>query len=63
MASARRGCSQGRWLTKSQCFEAWLIRDGQRRSRNIDYFTLIRDGEGQWKIVNRSYTAKPVQGR
>lgn len=88
---------EGRWVTKSQSFEAWLavlraaprrapyqepvheftvhvddgqlafvradaylIRDGQRRSHNVDYFTLMRDGEGDWKFVNGSYTAKPI---
>jgi ketosteroid isomerase-like protein len=87
---------QGRWVTTSQSFEAWLaarraaprgapyqepvneftvhvadgqlafvradaylIREGQRRSHNIDYFTLIRDDEGNWKFVNGSYTTKP----
>jgi len=89
---------QGRWVSRSQSFEAWLaalraaprgapyqepvteftvhidegqlafvradaylVREGQRRSRNIDYFTLIRDEEGNWKFVNGSYTTRPVQ--
>jgi hypothetical protein len=38
---------------------ATVMRDGQARSRNIDYFTLMRDKTGQWKFVNGSYTAKP----
>jgi ketosteroid isomerase-like protein len=95
---ARAALRQGRWVTTSQSFEAWLadrraaprgapyqepvneftvhiadgqlafvradaylIREGQRRSHNIDYFTLIRDDEGNWKFVNGSYTTKPVQ--
>ena len=41
--------------------DARLMRNGQVRSRNIDYFTLLRDSTGQWKFVNGSYTAKPVQ--
>lgn len=41
--------------------DAYLIRDGQRRSHNVDYFTLIRDADGEWKFVNGSYTTKPVQ--
>ena len=40
--------------------DALLVRNGQPRSRNIDYFTLIRDADGQWKFVNGSYTSKPV---
>jgi ketosteroid isomerase-like protein len=89
---------QGRWVTASQSFDAWLatlraaprvapyqepvneftvhiadgqlafvradayvIREGRRRSHNIDYFTLIRDAKGEWKFVNGSYTTKPVQ--
>lgn len=39
--------------------EATLMREGQVRSRNVDYFTLLRDRQGAWKIVNGSYTAKP----
>lgn len=39
--------------------DAHLIRDGQVRSHNIDYFTLIRDSDGNWKFVNGSYTTKP----
>ncbi|MGD9903766.1 MAG: nuclear transport factor 2 family protein [Vicinamibacterales bacterium] len=90
----------GRWVTTSHSFEAWLaalraaprrapyqepvneftvhvadgqlafvradaylVRDGERRSHNIDYFTLLRDSEGTWKIVNGSYTTKPVPPR
>jgi len=89
---------QGKWVTRSQSFEAWLaalraspagppyeepvveftvhvdddqlafvradarlIRDGTVRSHNIDYFTLLRDGAGNWKFVNGSYTSKPAQ--
>lgn len=40
--------------------DAFLIRDGQRRSHNVDYFTLLRDADGHWKFVNGSYTTKPV---
>ncbi len=32
--------------------EATLMRDGQARSSNIDYFTLLRNGHGEWKLVN-----------
>ncbi|MFN8582919.1 MAG: hypothetical protein U0163_18340, partial [Gemmatimonadaceae bacterium] len=41
--------------------DARLMRDGQVRARNIDYFTLLRDSSGRWKFVNGSYTAKPVR--
>ncbi len=40
--------------------DATLIRDGQPRAHNIDYFTLIRNQQGDWKIVNGSYTSKPT---
>ena len=40
--------------------DATIVLGGQVRSRNIDYFTLLRDGDGAWKIVNGSYTAKPL---
>ena len=39
--------------------DATLTRDGQARSRNIDYFTLVREG-GAWKFLSASYVATPV---
>lgn len=36
------------------------MRNGKVQSHNVDYFTLIRDADGQWKFVNGSYTTKPV---
>lgn len=39
--------------------EATVMRDGRASSRNVDYFTLLRDASGAWKIVNGSYTAQP----
>lgn len=88
---------EGRWVTRSQSFDAWLaalraspaappyeepvteftvhvdddqlafvradaklMRGGTVRSRNIDYFTLLRDTTGAWKFVNGSYTTKPI---
>jgi len=36
-----------------------LIRDGQARSHNIDYFTLLKDN-GNWKFLNASYVATPI---
>ena len=39
--------------------EATVVRGGQARSRNVDYFTLLRNSNGEWKFVNGSYTAKP----
>ena len=39
--------------------DATLMRDGQARSSNVDYFTLLRNSKGEWKFVNGSYTAKP----
>lgn len=41
--------------------DAYLVREGRRRSHNIDYFTVIRNDEGHWRFVNGSYTTKPVQ--
>ncbi len=40
--------------------DATYIVDGQVRSHNIDYFTLVRD-EGIWRILNASYVATPVE--
>lgn len=40
--------------------DATVIRDGQARSRNIDYFTLVRE-DGAWKFLSASYVAKPVE--
>lgn len=40
--------------------DATIIRDGLVRSRNIDYFTLVREG-GAWKFLSASYVAKPVK--
>jgi len=42
--------------------DAMLMRDGQARSHNIDYFTLIKH-EGRWKILNGSYTSVPLDPR
>lgn len=39
--------------------DATLIREGRARSRNIDYFTLVRV-EGAWKFLSASYVATPV---
>ena len=39
--------------------DATLIRDGQARSRNIDYFTIVRD-DGVWRFLSASYVAKPI---
>jgi hypothetical protein len=44
----------GRWVTASQPIDCWLA------ALRVDYFTLIRDSENNWKFVNGSYTAKPV---
>ena len=40
---------------------ATILLAGEVRSTNIDYFTLLRDADGAWKIVNGSYTAKPMK--
>lgn len=40
--------------------DATVIRDGQARSRNIDYFTLVRE-DGAWKFLSASYVAKPIE--
>lgn len=39
--------------------DATLIRDGQARSHNIDYFTLLKD-RGVWKFLSASYVATPI---
>lgn len=39
--------------------DAILIRDGQPRSNNFDYFTLIKEN-GNWKILNGSYVSVPL---
>jgi serine/threonine protein kinase len=41
--------------------DAKVIRNGQVRSHNIDYFTLIRTAAGDWTFVNGSYTTKPAR--
>lgn len=40
--------------------DARLIVNGTVRSRNIDYFTLIKM-DGNWKFMNASYIARPPQ--
>jgi len=40
--------------------DATVIRDDQARSRNIDYFTLVRE-DGAWKFLSASYVAKPIE--
>jgi len=39
--------------------DATLIRDNIARSRNIDYFTLIKEG-GTWKFLSASYITTPI---
>lgn len=39
--------------------DATIIRDGQARSHNIDYFTLVRK-DGTWKFLSASYVARPI---
>jgi len=39
--------------------DATLIRDGQARSHNIDYFTLVRE-DSAWKFLSASCVAKPI---
>ena len=39
--------------------DATVFVDGQARSHNIDYFTLVRE-DGAWKFLSASYVAKPV---
>ena len=38
--------------------DANFIVEGEVRSNNIDYFTLIRV-DGAWKFVNASFVSKP----
>jgi ketosteroid isomerase-like protein len=40
--------------------DATIVSDGHARSRNIDYFTLVRE-DGVWKFLSASYVAKPVE--
>jgi len=39
--------------------DATLIRDDVARSRNIDYFTLIKE-DGSWRFLSASYVATPI---
>lgn len=39
--------------------DATLIVDDVARSHNIDYFTLVREGDS-WKFLSASYVAKPI---
>ena len=39
--------------------DATLIADGQPRSHNIDYFTLLKDN-GVWKFLSASYVSTPI---
>jgi ketosteroid isomerase-like protein len=39
--------------------DATLIRDGQPRSNNIDYFTLLKD-DGVWKFLSASYVSTRI---
>ena len=39
--------------------DATLISNGQPRSHNIDYFTLLKDG-GIWKFLNASYVSTRI---
>ena len=39
--------------------DATLIVDGQPRSHNIDYFTLLKDN-GVWKFLSASYVSTPI---
>jgi len=39
--------------------DATLVTDGQARSHNIDYFTLVRE-DGAWKFLSASYVARPI---
>lgn len=38
--------------------DAMIVRNGEVRSRNIDYFTLVKL-DGEWKILSASYVATP----
>jgi len=40
--------------------DATVFRDGQARSHNIDYFTLVREN-GKWKFLSASYVARPIE--
>ncbi len=39
--------------------DATLIQDGQPRSHNIDYFTLLKD-DGIWKFLSASYVSTRI---
>ena len=39
--------------------DATFIVEDVARSRNIDYFTLVRE-DGTWKFLSASYVAKPI---
>lgn len=39
--------------------DAILYREGKAQSQNMDYFTLLMDGDS-WKFLSAAYTAKPI---
>lgn len=39
--------------------DATVFVDDEARSRNVDYFTLVRE-DGTWKFLSASYVAKPI---
>ncbi len=40
--------------------DATLVHDGQPRSHNIDYFTLLKEN-GVWKFLSASYVTTPIK--
>jgi Putative lumazine-binding len=40
--------------------DAVFIKNGEKKNRNFDYFTLIKE-EGDWNILSASYVSIPYQ--
>ncbi|MBI1873191.1 MAG: nuclear transport factor 2 family protein [Acidobacteria bacterium] len=39
-----------------------VVRDGKTQSMGVDYFTLVKEGEDEWKIAMAAYTSLPASG-
>ncbi len=39
-----------------------VVRDGKTMSTGVDYFTLVKEGEDEWKIAMVAYTSLPASG-
>lgn len=39
-----------------------VVRDGKTQSMGVDYFTLVKEGDDEWKIAMAAYTSLPATG-